>query len=62
MAIVWKEISTKASGSKSADAFPADTNQVKRTTSSVTEEMLRVRRIWQLESKGATLHYDDEAG
>ncbi len=51
MAVVWKEISSKS------DA------QIKRSTSGKTGEVMRVRRIWQLESKGASLGiFDDEQG
>ena len=51
MAVVFKEISTDANV------------QIQRTTSAKTQEVVRLRRIWQLASKGAALGiYDDEAG
>ena len=50
MALVWKEISTQAN------------LQIQRNSGTdVTTEVVRFRRIWQLESKGNTLGvYDDE--
>jgi len=64
MAIVWLEVSTKTSGSKTSHTDWTDTVQIKLDTGSFRSvEMIRIRRIWQLESKGLALKvYDDEAG
>ena len=51
MAVVWKEISNQAN------------LQINRATATRTTEVMRIRRIWQLASKGASLDiYDDEQG
>jgi len=51
MAVVWKEISSQLD------------LQVYRATATKTTEVMRIRRIWQLASKGASLDiYDDEQG
>ena len=53
MAVVWKEISTDSKC------------QIERAASGTkfTSEVVRIRRVWQLASKGASLGvYDDEAG
>ena len=53
MAVVWKEISSDAKC------------QIDRAASGTmkTQEVVRIRRVWQLASKGKTLGvYDDEAG
>lgn len=54
MAIVWKEVAT--------DMTPHTTaSKISRANSNTVNEMLRVRRIWQMQSEGATLGvYDDE--
>lgn len=55
MAVVWKEISTKSDATYGV--------QIKRSKTGFTSEVMRVRRIWQLESKGASLNiFDDEQG
>ena len=53
MAVVWKEISTDSKC------------QIDRAASGTTktQEVVRIRRVWQLASKGKSLGiYDDEAG
>lgn len=52
MAVVWKEISTQQN---------LQIVRKKNNAGTKTNEVLRIRRIWQLESKGASLGiYDDE--
>ena len=52
MAVVWKEVSADSS-----------VQVVRKSDGAKTEEMIRIRRVWQLVTKGAALGiYDDEAG
>ena len=50
MALVWKEISEESQ------------HQIARTTSQNTKEVLRIRRIWQLENCQATYQDETELG
>lgn len=50
MALVWKEISEESQ------------HQIKRATSQDTREVLRIRRIWQLENCQATYQDETELG